>query len=122
MVSDQILYENQWTIRVLIKDGECEVIQFIEGLDQDDRKKADRLIKFHGDNGPHPSKQKFRIIENGFFEYKPTKQVRILGFFNGQREMLLTHGCVKKKDKLNPEEMEKLRKLFEEYKERGTKV
>jgi len=103
------------TIIAITRKGICLVREFIETFpDQRERKKIIRRIEDMANNGPHPSREQFRAVEDNLFELK-CHQVRILGFFQIGDVMLLTHGCVKKKDDLDPQEILRAHKLLAEY-------
>lgn len=101
-------------IMAITRNDNCLVKKFLGDLQAVDRKKIIRRIKDTADNGPHPSREQFRVIENGLFEIK-CHQVRILGFFEKDNVMLLSHGCIKKKDDLDTQDIIKAKMLFKEY-------
>lgn len=102
------------TITAITRNGDCLVQDFIEALDVSNKKKILRQIKDTADNGPHPSRERFKVIESGMFELK-RHQIRILGFFQPDNVMLLTHGCIKKKDDLEPQDIARAKALLGEY-------
>lgn len=115
--SIRLIPGNARTITAITQDDVCLVQEFIEGYpDGRERKKILRQIRDTAENGPHPSRERFRVIGQGMFEIK-CYQIRILGFFQPNRVMLLTHGCVKKKDELDEQEILRAKKLFREYQE-----
>ena len=119
MISSVILQEGAAkVVKAITRKGVCLVREFIEEYpDAGERKKILRQIKDLADNGPHPSRERFRVIENDMFELKSYK-IRILGFFLPDNVMLLTHGCKKKKDDLDPQEIARAYHLFNDYKAR----
>ncbi|MDA2911770.1 type II toxin-antitoxin system RelE/ParE family toxin [Nitrospiraceae bacterium AH_259_D15_M11_P09] len=82
--------------------------------DHRERKKVLRHLKDMADHGPHPSRERFRVIDAGMFEIK-SYQIRILGFFMPDDKILLTHGCVKKEDELDEEEIKRAKVYYEAY-------
>ena len=103
------------TIQAITRKGVCLVQKFIDEYpDHSERKKIIRQIQDTAENGPHPSRERFRIIEAGMFELK-CYQIRILGFFLPNNVLLLTHGCVKKKDALEEGEIVRAKALFKEH-------
>lgn len=89
------------TIQCLeLADGSCPVGDFLDGLDEPDRKKLDVIFERMGEHGRVPNPEKFRKITDweGLFEFK-SYQIRILCFFGRDKTVQLAHALIKKKDK-----------------------
>lgn len=75
------------------------------------------LFRVYGETGGIINKEKFKKLEGtnpALVEFKAF-QVRVIGFYNGAGVLVLTHGCIKKKDRLPPEEIERAHRIRGEH-------
>lgn len=80
-------------------------MEFIAGLDGRDRARVFKLFERLGDHGRISNDQQFKsLVETDFYEFKPTKQIRLMCYQAGLL-WIVTHGFVKKRDKIDPEEI-----------------
>jgi phage-related protein len=96
MISTEILHAGlAFTIRVVVRDGRNAVVEFLrDNLQQTERAKVMALLEYVAEHGPPLNEEKFRHEGNGVYALK-TSTVRLYGFFDGQRRMVLTHGFKK---------------------------
>lgn len=90
---------------------------FFMGLDEAIRAKAFALFRLLGDRGRISNREKFKSLgARGLhlWEFKPTKQVRLIGDFRPSGRFLLSWGAVKKKGDLNPQDIEKAERLLKQ--------
>lgn len=83
--------------------GSCPVGEFLDALDQGDRRKLDVLFERLGEHGKISNTEKFKKLAGSekIFEFK-SFQIRILCFFGRDRTVQLAHAVTKKRDKLSP--------------------
>lgn len=83
-----------YSIAVLYRDADCEVLDFIGGLIAADKAQLTFLIDRIRDHGPPQNQEKFRNEGEGVYALK-TKNVRVYGFFDGPRIFTLACGFMK---------------------------
>ncbi|HEC98661.1 MAG TPA: type II toxin-antitoxin system RelE/ParE family toxin [Nitrospirae bacterium] len=111
----QIYKGRKHAIHGLVVNGKCRIIDFIEGLEEPDKKKVIALLKRTADLGLPKNTEKFKSLKgSGLYEFK-SYQVRILCFFDREKVIILTHGFIKKRDKTPKREITKAEKLMREY-------
>jgi len=86
------------------------VEEFIDALSTPEQKKIVALLERTANEGLPLNREKFKKLEDGIFEFK-SFQVRILCTILGKK-IILTHGVLKKKDRHDPESIEKARRLL----------
>lgn len=87
---------------------------FFAELRDQDKRKLRALFDFIADQGPPRNPTKFRHEEDGIYAMKQG-QVRIYCFFDAGRMIVVTHGTIKKKQKADPEDLKRAKRLREEY-------
>ena len=104
------------TVFALVVDGQCEVVEFIDGLQEPDRRKAFALLKCSADLGVPYNEQKFKDIEGvaNLFEFKPTNKVRLL-CFRESRDYIVVLGVIKKRSRLRSQDIEKAQRLRDQF-------
>lgn len=84
-----------FTIGAVVRDGRNAVVEFLrDDLQHTERAKVMALLEYVAEHGPPLNEEKFRHEGNGIYALK-TSAVRLYGFFDGQRQMVLTHGFKK---------------------------
>ena len=118
MVSiNKLISGNKYDIYAVAKNQECLVQEFIDELQEADRKKIVALLKRAADHGLPINSEKFRGIRNtDLWEFK-SYQVRILCAFERERIIILTHGFIKKSRKTPKSEIVRAERLLKEYKQ-----
>jgi phage-related protein len=97
------------------KNGDCPAGDFFDKLSKLDKAKITALFKIAADHGKFFNPTKFGDLENGLFEFK-SHQIRMPFAYaqNLRREIVITHGFVKKKDKTPKGEIDRAWRIFRE--------
>lgn len=117
MGSDQLkplLSGDKFKIYGLVINGVCEAEIFLSELTDKEKSKIIPHLHYTANNGLIRNEQKFKNVGDDIFEFKGF-QSRILCFFDKGSLIILSHGCIKKRDKLDPTEIKKARKRKDEY-------
>lgn len=109
-----LLSGDKFKIYGLIVNGTCEAEEYLKELSDKEKNKLIPLLQYTADSGPPKNEQKFKSVGDGIFEFKGF-QSRLFCFFDEGRIIILTHGCIKKRDKLDPADIRKARSHKEEY-------
>lgn len=121
MIESEIIYRGRcFTISGITVNGRCFAQEFIEDLDEPDKKKFIALLQKSADEGPPKNREKFNHLEDKLYEFK-SYQARVICFFEKDKLILLTHGFRKKKDKTPKEEIKRAKMLMEQYQSRRMK-
>jgi phage-related protein len=114
-----------FAIRAVVQDGRNAVVEFLrDALQQTERAKVMALLEYVAEHGPPLNEEKFRHEGNGIYALK-TSAVRLYGFFDGQRQIVLTHGFKKharggkKVQAREREHAERMRSLLLDERARG---
>jgi hypothetical protein len=78
--------------------------EYFEELQDRDRAKIQALFERMGDHGEIRNTEKFRFEEDGLCCFKSFSR-RLMCFFDG-RNVVVTHGFTKKKDRLSRKELD----------------
>jgi len=113
-----ILSGDKFEIYGLVVNGTCEAECFLNELSDKEKAKITPLLDYTANNGLLRNEQKFKYIRDDIFEFKGF-QSRLLCFFDKGRLIILSHGCIKKRNKLDPSEIKKARKRKEDYFSKG---
>ena len=77
-----------------------------------------RVIKRLADEGKVANREQFKRIEGtDFYEFK-NFQIRMPCYFHAGGRLILTHGFMKKKDWISPEEIDRMKRIRDEYEKR----
>jgi phage-related protein len=101
------------------RDGDLKTTTFCcPNVTEADRKKILRSFRPFLETGNFPKNPtKYKYVEDGLYEVKPTSQLRLLGMHVGQN-FVVVHCIRKKQQKLPPAELEaaknKMGKYYEE--------
>lgn len=97
--------------------AKCQVVEFISRLNVKERAKVAKwieMLEMHGPDLPRPYadiiKGKIRELRIGF----GTNEYRFLYFFCGKR-IIITHGLIKKTDKVAVEDIEMADRIMEDF-------
>jgi hypothetical protein len=85
---------------------------FWDELDDDGRIQMDKLFKWMGDLGHIANDQKFKHVSGKLWEFK-SHQIRMLCFRSGDA-WVITHGFLKKQDKIPPVEITLAERIMDE--------
>ena len=86
------------------RNGECQVKEFLNDLEEDDVSDADRLwylLKRTANIGVLENKVQMRPLRSGIYEFKARHTARILFFYDQNRLIICSHGFTGKKGKGN---------------------
>lgn len=96
--------------------GDPLAFDFIQLLNDKDQLKIVRLLHDFAERGEIRNSEKFRLEEKQIFVFK-SYQTRILCFYLPKavkRTVVLTHGFIKKKDKIPRSELEQAKNIYKE--------
>jgi hypothetical protein len=113
-----LLNGEKFKIYGLVVNGSCEAEDFLNELSDKEKSKITPLLQYTANNGLLRNEQKFKNVSDDIFEFKGF-QSRLLCFFDKGKMIIISHGCIKKRDKLDPAEIKKARKRKEEYFRKG---
>jgi len=96
MIFTEILHAGPaFAIRAVVEDGRNAVVEFLkDDIQQTERAKVMALLEYITEHGPPLNEEKFRHEGNGVYALK-TSTVRLYGFFDGRKQIVLTHGFKK---------------------------
>ncbi|MGA2774168.1 MAG: type II toxin-antitoxin system RelE/ParE family toxin [Bryobacteraceae bacterium] len=83
---------------------------FYDGLKDADKAKLNKLFERLGDHGKILNEEKFKKIDDTFFEFK-SFQIRMPCFFHRGRLVIITHGFRKKTEKIPPAEIKRAERI-----------
>ena len=108
-----------YTIELAITaNGGCPGKKFLDGLSKLDREKILRIVKRLANEGKVTNRQQFKKIEGeDFFEFK-NYQIRMPCYFHAAGWLIITHGFIKKEDRIRPEEIDRMKRIRDEYEKR----
>lgn len=113
-----LLNGEKFKIYGLVVNGKCEAEDFLNELSDKEKTKITPLLHYTASNGLLRNEQKFKNVGDDIFEFKGF-QSRLFCFFDKGRLIILSHGCIKKRDKLDPVEIKKARNRKDEYFRKG---
>jgi hypothetical protein len=91
---------------------------FLNSLSKDDREKILRVIKRRADEAKVSNREQFKKIEGeDFFEFK-NFQMRMPCYFQTAGRLIITHGFMKKEARIRPEEIDRMKRIRDEYEKR----
>lgn len=102
----------------LFANNVCIVTDYIDSLEEKDQKQVTNLFKHITSIGLPRNKEKFRDVNDGIFELKTRRGVRILSFSGGPglpRSLILTHGFPKPNKKIFNREKAKALRWYKEF-------
>jgi hypothetical protein len=120
MSKREVLYKGPfYTVELAITaNGRCPGKKFLGGLSKSDREKILRIIKRLADKGKVANGQQFKKIEGtDFFEFK-NFQTRMPCYFHADSRVIITHGFPKKEDSIEPEQINRMKRIRDEYEKR----
>ena len=87
--------------------------EFYNGLQDADEAKLNKLFEYLGDHGTIRNQEKFKKLDETFFEFK-SHQIRMPCYFTASGLVIVTHGFRKKKDKTTPAEIRRAERIRDE--------
>ncbi len=107
-----VLLQREWTILMIRRNREIPASDYLDALPARARDKALRLLV--AENGRPRNVHQNRKLDRDIWELK-SDQTRLLYFTEGPRVIILTHGFLKKQQKLPRRELERARRLRDQY-------
>jgi phage-related protein len=100
----------------VVANGKCLVKKFLASLEGVEKARTRVVLEQISNNGTPSNKEKYKHLSDGIYECKGF-QARLFCFTpKGEANtLILTHGCIKKKDKLDPEDIEKAKTIRADY-------
>ena len=98
------------------RDGSSPAQEFLDSLDDADKRKLEHLFRMMGTQGRISNEQKFKLLERPLWEFK-SYQIRI-PCFQDVNEWVLTHGITKKDSRAKKKNIKKARRIMNEDLER----
>jgi hypothetical protein len=120
MPKREVLYQGKFHIveLAITANGRCPAKKFLDGLSKIDKEKILRIIKRLADAGKVTNRQQFKKIEGeDFFEFK-NFQIRMPCYFHADGRVIITHGFIKKGDLIGPEQINRMKRIHDEYEKR----
>jgi len=117
MPKREVLYQGKfYTVELAVTaNARCPAKKFLQELSKVDREKILRVIRRLADVGKLANREQFKKIEGeDFFEFK-NFQIRMPCYLLGPRRLIITHGFIKKKAWLRPEEIGRMKRIRDEY-------
>ena len=87
---------------------------FFDSLDEKDQAKALSLFERLATSGKINNREKFKKVEDGLWEFKPNKQIRLFGDFRPGGRFLIASGAKKQKWRLSHEDLERAHRVLSE--------
>jgi hypothetical protein len=117
MPKREILHRGDfYTIELAITaNGRCPGKKFIK--ERSDIDKILRIIKRLADIGKVKNTQQFKKLEDDFFEFKAF-QMRMPCYFTHDGRVVITHGFIKQGNRTEPDEIERMKRIRDEYEKR----
>jgi hypothetical protein len=94
-------------------DGTSPGEAFYDALGDADKAKLNKLFEYLGDHGAIRNEEKFKKVSGAFFEFK-SHQIRMPCYFRPDGLVVITHGFIKKKDKMPPAELRRAERIRDE--------
>ena len=111
----EILIEGlSYSIYEIIENNNSEIKYFLSKMDTAGRNKLIQKIKYIAENGPPKNTEKFNSEGDGIYAIK-SDDARLYCFFDKGKMILLTHGIIKKRQKLRLEDLKKAKLMREKY-------
>ncbi len=120
MPKREILYQGKfYAVELAVtSNGRCPAKKFLDGLSKVDKEKILRIIKRLADEGKVANREQFKKIEGEeFFEFK-NFQIRMPCYFHEDGRVIITHGFPKKEESIKPEEIDRMKRIRDEYEKR----
>lgn len=103
-----------YSIHAIVEGKRCPFETFFMKLEGPDKGKLRALFNFIAEKGPPRNETKFKHEDDDIYAIK-LGQIRVYCFFDAGRMIVVTHGTIKKKQKANPEDLKRAKRLRDEY-------
>lgn len=102
------------SIQTIVEGDRSPFERFFAELSDESKGRLRALLESIANKGAPRNVTKFRHEEDGIFAIKQD-QIRVYCFFDSGRLIVVTHGVLKKRQKANPEDLKRAKRLREEY-------
>lgn len=120
---------DRFSIHAWGTDKNCQLLDFLETLKDASNSDYERLLYLiirTADNGPPYNKKQCRALQgkkaDDLFEFKAPNGARIIWFYDANKIIVCSHGFTKKKDRTDPQEIDRAQTIrtlyFQEKKEK----
>lgn len=99
------------TVEAANDQGTYPAWEFLKTLDLADQKKMQVMFDRMAATGSIANRERFKKIEDDLWEFK-SHQIRMPCFFKPGRKLYVTHGFIKKQNKIPKEEIERARRIM----------
>lgn len=97
----------------LLQDGTSPALEFFEGLEDSDQAGLLKLFQLLGNFGKISSDQKFKKVDAEIWEFKKF-QIRMPCAYARGGLVIVSHGFIKKGDKMPPTQLQRARDILAE--------
>jgi len=96
------------------RDGAVPGHEFLVGREPRWQARLLYLYKVLGDTGVIRNEEQFSKLEGDFWEFK-AYQIRMICYFRPDKRVVITHGCVKKKNRIDREQLRRAARIKQDY-------
>ncbi len=114
VITEKVVIKNTWTVSTLLVNGKSKFEEFYKEMIPENQRKIMANLKRLSECGPHKNEEKFKNERNGICAVK-IGQMRIFCFLTVGKLIVLTHGIVKKSDKMRQRDIELAEKMRKDY-------
>lgn len=114
-MSNVVYRGTRFTIEfAVLVDGSQPAAVFVQALDRQFQARLNVLFERLGESGQIHNREQFKKANTDFWEFKAF-QARVLCYFRSDRRVVLTHGFLMKKDKMDKQELARAASIKNEY-------
>jgi putative component of toxin-antitoxin plasmid stabilization module len=115
LVAVRVKHGDAFSIYVLEENGACDLLEFLERIDECELARIYRYWVRTADIGLIRNPDQSKAVGDGIYEFRTYGGVRVFYFLDVGKVVVCANGYVKKKDKIDPVELAKTNKLREKY-------
>jgi phage-related protein len=104
-----------FSVYFIEENDECDLLQFLESVSSNERARIFRDFDYFANHGQIKNPEKSKPIGDKLFELRTHGGVRVFYFMDAGRLIFCTNGYVKKKQKLDPREIQQARNMRDRY-------
>lgn len=114
LVAVKVKYGSAYTIYALEEDGKCELLDFLQSIDEDEMAKIVRYLDRWKDHGIKDT-EILKPVRDGIFELRTWGGTRVFCFYDAGKVVICSNGYVKKKNKLDPQQIKRAEVWRDKY-------
>jgi hypothetical protein len=115
LVAIRLKLGSVFNIYALEENGRCDLLDFLERINNSESARIQRFLDWTKDRGLITNTEQSKKLENGIYYFRTRGGVRVFYFTDGNKVLVCTNGYTKKKDKLDPREIQRARILRQKY-------